>query len=364
MVWGWRNDPPPVPADADLEASLGVALMLNRDERHETKWAGIAHFATATRAAGRHDLALAARHAMDRMDSSQSGNDRRLLAEKMLEVGQYQGALNQYAPGLENPRVFDPARPETYAAAITAAGVARSGTVLQQLLKAENMGAYGLIPLAQAYLNVLDGKPVDDQAVIEAPLRFPELERYRVVLLGQLDVGRKRTDHYQRVLEYVRSHPNDRLAMIVYEQYLQDPPGLHEWLEWEHAHDPWAVQAVAAWRKRRGQPVEIDLARLKESLSRGNTPAGQTPPSLPNPWAVAAAVRQQLTAGNPAAAREVATAYRDAVAPTPELDLQSLANHLLHRIEQSSKPLSEDWKQVEQQSAPQQVRTQAQSRPG
>jgi hypothetical protein len=223
---------------------------------------------------------------------------------------------------------------------------------------------HGLAHLAQAYLNVIDRKPVDDQAVIEANLRDEDLERFRVLLLGQLDVGRKRTDHYQRVSEYVRSHPNDRLVLIVYEQYLQDPPGLHEWLEWEHGHDPWAVQAVAAWRKRRGQPVEIDVARLKESMKRGNTPVGHAPPSLPNPWAVAAAVRQQLDAGNPASAREVATAYRDAVVPTVEADLQALANHLLHRIDQSSKPLSDDQKQVEQGSIPRQLHTQAQSKPG
>jgi hypothetical protein len=69
------------------------------------------------------------------------------------------------------------------------------------------------------------------------------------------------------------------------------------------------VQAVAAWRKRRGEPVEIDLARLKEALKPDSTPHGEAPPLLPKPWAVAAAVRQQLVAGNTTAARELATAY-------------------------------------------------------
>ena len=71
--------------------------------------------------------------------------------------------------------------------------------------------------------------------------------------------------------------------MIVYERYHQDPAGLHEWLEWEHSHDPWAVAAIAGWRKRRGRPVPIDVGKLKDLLSRAATQPVQDRAPCPPP---------------------------------------------------------------------------------
>jgi len=202
--------------------------------------------------------------------------------------------------------------------------------------------------LLESYLKLLNGEPLDAEATARV-LRFQFTRDWRnrevVILLAQSDLLAGRFEHRERLAGFLETHPNDRELWILLDAYerKRPTPGSHlfyESLAWLHGDDDWVKRAVADSRGRprqgqQGAPTEIRelLAEYEPlrwpTLDGKGEPNGSPPAGRIVPGAVAVAVRQLLTEGNNAEAKQLSLRYAHYAALTRHPAARASQGHAL-----------------------------------
>ena len=250
---------------------------------------------------------------------------------------------------------------ESYSEVLVLRGIAAAHAGNLFVLKAtiddqrERLEKDRLLPLLQAYRDLLEGKPVDGQAVVDR-IRgcgyWADDEAY--ILAGQADLvaGTQRSRDSTKYC--LRLDSQNRAFCILYDRYQRTEPSpddacFYEMLDWLHSYDPWARQAVADFRKRAREknlppawaPEKVagllkDFSTQRYPIATGDLKARakEVFDTLP-PGAVAAAVRALVRRNRFDEAEDLALRHHHMAVEYESYFRRTHANHLVHLVQQA-----------------------------
>jgi hypothetical protein len=149
--------------------------------------------------------------------------------------------------------------------------------VLDRVIKEryDLLNQHQLLPLLQAYRDVLTGKDLNaDQIAAASQSKDWALRWFYQMLLAQVDLTRRSDLFYGDIKTAVMDIPSLRpgwLLAVAYDQQKHRPElaDFYRGLRWLYPNDPWAVTAVAKWtalhpEEANGHP---DLAPVEKALA-------------------------------------------------------------------------------------------------
>ena len=349
--------------DCDMAASIRLAAAQNR------YLTGLGHkhgvlrgLAYSMHNLGRNDIAAQVllpirRREMASGGARQAAWDSRFLAWSLSRMGRYAEAVRYYRDAFKGSKEGSPIRNRMLAEAGIAAALAGRADILGQILRDRRKEAeqVKMLQLLEAYRNALAGKPVAIQQVRpKGELNGWWGGRQKILFCGQMELLSGQNALRENLIAWLRANPNDRPLWILFDAYdRQDPKPesacFYEALEWLHADDPWAREAVAKWRKRAPRlekkaglgPNELlerlksfEAARWPEAHPSAHELAKRVSRTLP-PGSVAATVRRLIAEGKLDAADELARKYLNVSVNMRSFPMRSHGNHLIHLVQQA-----------------------------
>ena len=228
--------------------------------------------------------------------------------------------------------------------------------VLDRMLRERRgvLEGFGAVGLVQAYVDILDGKPVDAR-VLESVKKYlgerPGQAMFMVQTEFEMLQGLAKGKYQSLEINWSRYDPRNRSLMILcHEMFRRDPnqaPGcFYEMLRFERPEDPWARQAIAEWQGWGKDPNLTDPQKLLRDLS--DYPPVRNPiaePARNKPaWNLirkyrigefACAIHQLAAAGKLDQAEELALRYRNMVVQANKYHMMADAAWLIHYVHQA-----------------------------
>jgi len=350
------------PADDDLAVSLIASALRSRflpsiDHRH-----AVNQMARALQHLGRYDLCVRHLYPVGVAVHKKEGADESYwlydpVARSLHRMGHHAEAVkvfNAELAGMDRTH-------ESYSEVLVLRGIAAAHAGNLSILKAtiddqrERLEKDGVLPLLQAYRDLLEGKPVDGQEVVKR-IRgcgyWADDEAH--ILAGQADLvaGTQRSRDSTKYC--LRLDSQNRAFCVLYDLYQRTEPSpdnacFYEMLDWLHSHDPWARQAVADFRKRAREknlpaawpPEKVadllkDFGTERYPVATGNLKARakEVFNTLP-PGTVAAALRTLVQQKRFDEAEDLALRHHYMAVEYASYYRRTHANHLIHLVQQA-----------------------------
>ena len=293
-------------------------------------------------------------------DMASAGQLAALTAEMLFKMGRFEQAVRYYRIGFRNKKQDAPGRARALVEGAVAAALGGKTNVLQQILRDHHriVEKAKMLPLLEAYRDVLSGKKVDLPALQATLLGMNHNTwwcwRQEVLFYTQMNLLAGNTDSRRSFLRVFRDDPSDRAFWYLADAYnrlepLPDTPAFYEALEWLHGDDPWVRRAVWDYRRRPPNPrmeppltTEDLLERLEEYKPVRWPPNDGKPKEaaqrlcweLP-PLVVPAAIRKSLMDREWKKARELALRFHHLAVAYANYALRAHANRLIHLVEQA-----------------------------
>jgi hypothetical protein len=276
----------------------------------------------------------------------------------LFELGRFDESCDWYRAAFKGLPDTSPGKAQSLVGGAVAAAHAGRMDVLAQILRdhrdlLDKAHASGLV---QAYLDLLDGKPMTYKDVWSRPDPGEYwLDDRLQTLTIEADLLAGQPAHAAWAEDFLRIEWHRRTWKVLLHQTFQQHPRLasdcfYQAIEWLDGDDPWVRQAVAAYRASGVKGEIVPLDRIQAALK--DYPPVRWP--LPGPsdtgkaWkvlvslragAVPVAVRDLIKATRFDQAEELALRYVNLCTCSGYYGARTHAHHLVHLVQQARKAM-------------------------
>jgi hypothetical protein len=271
-----------LPVDAEMAQSILIAALRN-DYLPGSGWKGdaIRRTSVVTCSLGLYDLCVDiltpyARANLDKNSVNSVAWDAQMLGEALYEMGRFDESWKWHRVAfLNRPEGSEEAVKALIGGASAAAHAGRRD-IVEQILRdrrgmLERKKAVGLV---QGYLDVMDGKPLDEKSlwIVKVP-GDRWLRDYMMTLQVEAEILHNVGDRMQSLMEkdFAQWEPQRRSFLILCHEVFRQrpekaPDSFYHMISRMRPDDPWVRSAVAEWKKWDKPSNLPDPARIMEEL--------------------------------------------------------------------------------------------------
>ncbi len=344
---------------ADLDTSSGIALVALGNRYLPApghKAAAAHHIALAGRHLGFNDLCVQMLEPLTKVRLEREGQRAvrwaaRTLGEALFDMGHFDQSWRWYRTSFKGCVAGSSDAMRALVGGGVAAAHAGRLDVVRQILRDRRdlLAREGAVGLLEGYLDLLAGKRISHKAVWSRSEPRPSwLERQLTIVTIQSDLLHRKDAHWQWAEWGVKRDVHNRTFQILtHEMFHRHPQRstdcFYEAIEWLEGDDPWARQAVAAWRRRVAEPSVVEPAELLAAVAhyppvrfpvgeKSRRSAAGNVHARFRVCAFACGVRRLADARRFDEAEELAMRYRHLAADMDSYPVRAHANHLVHLV--------------------------------